>query len=243
MFKFNSEPMDKQTILENSFELYKQTFSLSLPYSVAIACLTSLPLLLVLSPLWPRMELIISVNLCGILAFILSGALLFHLYSYCNGVPCNFLSALKHALIKFPILLLLVTVYVIIVLSGTMLLILPGIILAFSLMFSFTLALTDNMPMLQTLIKSHRLVWGNWWHSFLIISLPLLLNIVLSGVCFITVAEVATNLKLSLLATGMILTLLNILLQTFFIPLILDVILVLLHDLRQRTALRTPPWN
>lgn len=243
MFKFNSEPMDKQTILENSFELYKQTFSISLPYSAAIACLTSLPLPLVLSPLWPSIGLIIIISLCGILAFILSGALLFHLYSYCSGVPCNFLSALKHALIKLPTLLLLAAVYVIIVLSGTMLLILPGIILAFSLMFSFTLALTDNTPMLQTLIKSHRLVWGNWWHSFLIVSLPLLLNIVLSMVCFITVAEIAINMKLSIMTAGMILALLNIVLQTFFIPLILDVILVLLHDLRQRTALCSPPWN
>lgn len=243
MFKLQSEPIDKQTILENSFELYKQTLSLSLPYSAAIACLTSFPLLLVLSPLWPRMGLIVIASLCGFIAFILSSALLFHLYSYCSGVPSNILSALKHALIKFPSLLLLAAVYAIIVLSGTMLLIIPGIILAFSLMFSFTLVLTDNTPMLQTLIKSHRLVWGNWWHSFFIISLPLLLNIVLSFACFITVAEVSTNMKLSIMTTGIILALLNTILQTLFIPLILTVILVLLHDLRQRKALSIPPWN
>lgn len=243
MFKFRNEPIDKQTILEDSFELYKQTFSLSLPYSAAIACMTALPLLFVFFMPLPRFGIMLFSSLCEIIAFILLSALVFRLYCFCSGVPCHFITAIKHALIKLPTLLLLAVVYAIIVLSGTMLLIVPGIILAFSLMFSFILVLTDNQTMLQTLITSHRLVWGNWWHSFLTICMPLLLNIILSLTCFITVAEVAINAQLSLPTTILILTPINAIIQMIMIPLILSVLLVLLHDLRQRKALQVPPWN
>lgn len=240
MFRFKSEPIDKQSVLEEGFALYKHTLSISLPYSALIALLTTLPFLFRFSN---QATFYLLTLLCVLISFILSCALLFHLYCYCYHVPSSFAVSLMQAFVKFPSLIYLAMVYGIIILSGTMLLIVPGVILAFSLMFAFILVLTENEPLLQNLISSHRLVWGNWWHSFFIMSTPLLLDIILILAAFITIAEISSLNKLSLYTTACLLGVSNFIVQTFLLPLILSISLVLLHDLRQRKVLHYPPWN
>ncbi len=245
MFKLESEPTDAQAILEKSIDLYRHTLSFTVLYSFIIATIISLPLMLIHRSFWHWHE---SSALCFILfaaliAFIFSSALLFHLYCYSSNVPSSIALALKQIMIKSPSLLLLMLTYILIVLSGTLLFIIPGIFFAFSLMFSFLLVLTANQSVFQSLTGSHQLVKQHWWHTFAIMSTPLLLNIVISLICFISVAEYGMFLKFSTASISLILAFVNIFIQMMFIPFIMSVTIVLLHDLRLRKSLASPPWN
>lgn len=241
MFKLASKPTDVVAILEESACLYRQTFPFTVFYSVIIAALLSLPFFLISSPHWfPRVTLLI---IAVLIAFIFSNALLFHLYCYCSNVPSNMFYSLKQTFIKSPALLFLMFAYVLIVLSGAILFIIPGIIFAYSLMFSFVFALTENHTTLQTLIDSHQLVWRHWRHTFFTMTTPLLLNIVISFICFIAIAEYGLLMKIPSQSIAKILALANIFIQTLFIPYLLSVTIVLLHDLRLRKSLASPPWN
>lgn len=235
MLKLANRPTDIQSLLEESARLYRQTFSFAVFYSVTVAVLLSLPFFFKSS--------IFILIFAGLTAFIFSNALLFHLYCYCSNVPSNMFYSLKNTLFKSPALIFLMFAYVLIVLGGAVLFIIPGIILAYSLMFSFIVALTENKTTLQTLIYSHQLVSKHWYHTFFTISTPLLLNIVISFIFFIVVTEYGILMKVSSHTVEKILAFINIFIQTLFIPYILSVTIVLLHDLRLRKSLASPPWN
>lgn len=243
MFKLASHPTDAIAILEESAHLYRETFSFTIFYSTIIAVLLSLPFFFISSPHWfqyPHVSLLIIASL---IAFIFSNALLFHLYCYCSNVPSNMFYSLKQTFIKSPALLFLMFTYVLIVLSGAILFIIPGIIFAYSLLFSFVFALTENQTTLQTLMNSHQLVWRHWRHTFFTMSTPLLLNIVISLIFFVAIAEYSILMKIPSQTIGKIIALVNIVIQALFIPYLLSVTIVLLHDLRLRKSLASPPWN
>lgn len=243
MIKFRTEPTDKQTILEDGFALYKQTLKIALPYSVIIACLVTLPSLFVLTPLWMHTPFYIISGLCAFLTFGLSCALLFRLYCFGNAVPCSVNIALKQTLVHLPTLLYILVLYCIIVLSGTMLLIIPGVILAFSLQFSFIIALTDNESVLQSLISSHRLVADHWWHTFSIMITLFLFALIMNLISLLCILAILSLLSLTLASAILIIFPVSIIIQSLMLPLILNTSLVLLNDLKRRQASRRPPWH
>ena len=61
------------------------------------------------------------------------------------------------------------------VMIGTLLLIIPGLILMVSLLLCFPTALFDRQGPGFRLTESHRLVWGNWWRTAAILSVGLII--------------------------------------------------------------------
>ena len=248
MFTLKTEPQNSQQILEQGFSLYKRSFGSALPYSFIAALLMiapySLSALYSLSnsqtehhqvALW-----IMGIAWLG--GFTILSGLIFRLYCICYNVPSHFVGSVTHALFKLIPLLLLLALYCIIVLSGTMLLIIPGLIFTISLMFSFILVITDNQNVFQTLTLSHRLVWGQWWHVTSVICVPLLLNITFTLTVLLSAILLFTKINAKTPDIIMTATVLNIVIQTIFIPLIFSVVLVLLHDLRRRAFAQQPRW-
>ncbi|MFI4937245.1 MAG: hypothetical protein ACHQJ6_01885 [Candidatus Berkiellales bacterium] len=248
MFTLKNEPKHKQEIIEQGFTLYQQTLRISLPYSILGALLIFVPQLFfgVNLPLAQPIHLLsLPVNLlvgCWLAAFIFLSALIFRLYCYVYQIKSNFIASVKHALFKIISLILLMVAYSIVIVSGTLLLIIPGIILTFSLMFSFILMLTENQNVLQTLIRSHKIVWPHWWSSFLIMSLPALFGVALYLIIFVSAVGLALFMGLAPSTLFLLVIIANIMLQTFFIPFVFSIALVLLHDLRLRQTLLQPPW-
>lgn len=248
MITLKSEPQNKGQLLQQGLDLYFHTLWWTLPFSLIGAAFIFLPQLL--SQLLPLIDhnnsfYFSQFGLYGfslMASFLFIGALSFRIYCVCYHIPSSFLLALKQSLFKFIPLLLLVMLYSLIVLSGTMLMIVPGIILTVSLMFSFLLVLTDNQSVLQTLIASHRLVWGNWWHTCLVISIPILLDFIFSFSLLIGIVTFAATKMLSLISILSLVTITNIIIHSFFIPLICCIALVLLHDLRQRQHILQSQW-
>lgn len=249
MFTLKSEPQDKLSIIEQGFHLYKHIFWHALPYSLFAAAFIFIPQLFIdiklpfsLAELGQNLRFIISALFFWLFSFILLSALIFRIYCITAQLPLTFIDSIVHALSKLVPLLLLGILYALMVISGTLFLVIPGVILAISLMFSFILFITDNQNVLQTLLTSHRLVWGNWWHTLFVVSFPLLIDIAVSFsvlLCLITLSKVypisPTHLYFAVCIS-------NIVIQTLFIPLIFSVALSLLNDLRARQGGPLPRW-
>ncbi|HEX2667084.1 MAG TPA: hypothetical protein VHP13_01815, partial [Gammaproteobacteria bacterium] len=83
---------------------------------------------------------------------------------------------LRSALRVWIWLMLAGIIYVAAVVVGMILLIVPGLILAVSLMFEEFGVVLEGMKPLQALNGSHNLVWGHWWRTLglmLLIFIPL----------------------------------------------------------------------
>lgn len=248
MFTLKNEPQNGHQILEQGFSLYKHAFASSLPYSLGAASLMIAPYFL--ATLYASKNAITGYHpfvlwiifIAWLTGFVLLSALIFRLYCICYNVTSHFMRSLIHALFKLIPLLLLTALYCLIVLSGTMMFIIPGLIFSISLMFSFILVITDNQNVFQTLTLSHRLVWGQWWHVACVICVPLLLNIIFSLTLLLGLILLLTKLNFSITELTLGTLLLNIIVQSLFIPLIFSVVLVLLHDLRRRAFLKLPRW-
>ena len=63
--------------------------------------------------------------------------------------------------------------------GGLILLIIPGIILSLSLSFGFFAIVLDGESALGGLKRSHRLVWGNWWRTLAVVSVPVVIVMIL----------------------------------------------------------------
>jgi hypothetical protein len=78
---------------------------------------------------------------------------------------------LAGALRRLPALFALTLLYVLAIVVGTVLLIVPGILFSVSLMLATPILLLDGKGPFAALSGSHRLVWGHWWRTFSIISI------------------------------------------------------------------------
>ncbi|MBS0288670.1 MAG: hypothetical protein JSS07_01370 [Proteobacteria bacterium] len=245
MLTLKNEPQSAQAILEQSYNLFTQSLRISVPYSLMATLFIFVPQILIAicsSKEGLSNHLTIGILSIGWLGGItVLSALLFRLFCHSYQIPSHFIGSLQHALFRLISLLLLGILYCLIILSGTMLLIIPGIIFIISLMFSFILVITENQTVLQTLIMSHRLVWGHWWHVVYVITIPLLTNIALTLTVLLSSILILTTLGANITTIMIVTTLLNMVIQTFFIPLMFTIALVLLHDLRRRSV-QIPRW-
>jgi len=249
MFTLKSEPQDKLTIIEHGFHLYKHIFWRAVPYSLFAAAFIFTPQLFIdikspfsLAELAQNLRFIISALFFWLFSFILLSALIFRIYCITAQLPLTLMDSIVHALSKLVPLLLLGVLYALMVISGTLFLIVPGVILAISLMFSFILFITDNQNVLQTLLTSHRLVWGNWWHTLFVLSFPLLIDIAVSFSMLLCLVTLAKTFLISTTHLYLAVCISNVLIQALFIPLIFSIALILLNDLRARQGAPLPRW-
>jgi hypothetical protein len=129
---------------------------------------------------------------------------------------------------------MLAALYSLVVLGATMLLIIPGIILAVTLMFSFILVIVENQSVLQTMISSHRLVWGRWWHTFGVMGFLLVVNLILQLAIFVIIAGLGLHQQMHLTPIYFAILLISAIVQALFIPYIFATALILIRDLNIR---------
>ena len=164
----------------------------------------------------------------------MTAALVFKLHCEAHNLKSTLLQSIRHSISRFIPLLLVTLLYVICVLSGTALLVVPGFILSISLMLCFFLVLNENKGVFMALLSSHRLIWGHWWHSFIVMSVPLLLFISLNMIMFILMVAVFSQFSVDLPYFYLIAFTIHILLQSLIAPFSFCIGPMLLHDLRMR---------
>lgn len=138
---------------------------------------------------------------------------------------------------RFIPMLLASLLYMLAIIVGLVLLLVPGLILMISLWpFQAAVALDGNRPM-QALQRSHRLVWGNWWRTATILSIPGIVLLALYAMIGM-VAGVVLMLSGPGTASPALLTLVELLVKglagALLTPLFYAISLVLFHDLKLR---------
>lgn len=249
MFTLLTVPSNVSTLIKNSICLYTTNLR-------KVSLLSFLAMLSFLIPIYlpflseqtrttslptNNSEWLIT-GICWFIALVIASGLLFYLHCLYYGIRNTLPKVLKHALSRSFILLVVGIFYVAFVFSGTMLLLIPGFILSISLMFSFLLALNENKGALQSLLVSHKLVWGHWWHTFLTISIPVIINAIMSMILFLGIALMVMKLPSLGMQHYILIFATQLILHTVLMPFPFCVALVLLNDLRIRKNLSKRPY-
>jgi hypothetical protein len=74
----------------------------------------------------------------------------------------------------WPVILMALAL-MLLVMIGFVLLVVPGVILSVSLGFGIYLVALDGAGPLEALQRSHKLVWGQWWRTMVVITVAVLL--------------------------------------------------------------------
>lgn len=142
----------------------------------------------------------------------------------------------RTALSAWPWMFVAMIVYALAVLLGMVLLIVPGLILAISLMFAQFSVVLDSRGPIQALNRSHNLVWGHWWRTFgllLLMFVPLWLVVAIAS----GIMGIDTGSSTDMTVTGRGLFEQGVVQMVFYAlcsPFVYSVLYVYYHDLKLR---------
>jgi hypothetical protein len=113
-----------------------------------------------------------------LIMYIFYNAVIYRIGNVAKGTEDDLFESLIVGIKKaIPVFIALI-LYSLIVGLGMMLLIIPGLILMLTLLFYQILIVNDNEGIVSSLRTSHRLVWGNYWRTAAVITVPVFIMIV-----------------------------------------------------------------
>jgi hypothetical protein len=74
---------------------------------------------------------------------------------------------------KWPLQIVVSICVAVVVIFGLFLFFVPGMIFSVSLLLSYVALLLENRSPFAAIGRSHRLIWGNWWRVFAIVSIAM----------------------------------------------------------------------
>jgi hypothetical protein len=107
-----------------------------------------------------------------IFSFVLYAAMIYRIDNVARQREDSFAEALGVGLKKFLPMLLAMILYGLAIFVGSLLLVVPGIILMLSLSFCPFFIVVEDMGGYASLKASHNLVWGNWWRTMTVYLAP-----------------------------------------------------------------------
>lgn len=230
-------------VIQHSLKLYRQAFIHCLPLSILIAVGINFPFLFFeyREPLdfldeiftWQdyKSGLMLAI---WVLTFIGLETLIIRIHSIKIQSPNKLRQDVADALGDFLPLLLVGLLYSIIVICGIAFLIIPGVIFAVSLMFAFVIRILEHRDVFESIVASHRLVWGHWWYTVLVVSIPALANLIAFLGILMFVVGLMTNFTANWEHAQLFAFILNTVLQIAFIPFIFSTVLSLYYDLKSK---------
>lgn len=106
----------------------------------------------------------------GLAVIVVYAAMILKMNADATGKEIALGDAVNGALAKFPMLIAGSILYVLVILLGYLLLIIPGIIVSVSLMLTIVLICAEDLNAFNALKRSHNLIWGNWWRTLILVS-------------------------------------------------------------------------
>lgn len=166
---------------------------------------------------------------------LLINALVYRIGMVARDTPVSLGAALKLGLKRLLPVIFGSILYGLSVALGLVLLIVPGIILMFSLFFFSAAIILDGVGMRASLGLSHRLVWGNWWRTTTVLSVIAIISfafyIGLGALIGVAVGmSVGNNAALVQQLVQPVIALFS----AFLTPLFYSILVVLYHDLKVR---------
>ncbi len=179
MYQKPTEPLSIGGVLDDGFRLLKACFVKALILGAIVSFLTNVPsAVLQMSAADGDVGAMgavagILVVVCLFVAVVFYGALIALVSGIADGRDTSIGEACGVGMSRYWAVLGCLILYSLIVLLGYVALIIPGIILTVSLLFSNYLVVTDSLGPIDAIKKSHNLVWGDWWRTSVILTILL----------------------------------------------------------------------
>jgi hypothetical protein len=133
-------------------------------------------------------------------------------------------TALQASVGRIVPLFFMVILYFIALVVGFVLLVIPGFIVLISLMLATGLVMFENKGPVDSLIGSHKLVWGNWWRTLVVLTIGGILVSVIYFALALVVGMITPFMGLGMddflmvtLVSGLLIgVLMNVLVTPFF---------------------------
>ncbi len=192
MFTLPKQPESIGVVLDSGFRLFAAGFKKAIGLSLVANIIVYLPVLVLLtyfaSAAQPPAEgfmVIFSATMVagGVVSMIFYLAII-HLYgTIARDEPVSIAASLMVGLKRLLPMIVAGLLYMLVVSLGMVLLVIPGLILMLTLMFFSVAMILDDEGMVSSLNRSHRLVWGNWWRTATVLTVPLvIMSVVIIGV-------------------------------------------------------------
>lgn len=249
-----SQPQTVGKVLDDGFKFYRSTLMQILPLSflavvVPIVILVlfvggSTYMSLVSGQMDPAttdfVALFTSLGIGAVVAMFLAiifyAAIFYKMSGAALGDSINFGGSMTLGLKAVFPLLMAGILYMLAVSLGFVLLIIPGIILMVSLMLYMPAYTMDNEGIIGCLKKSHNLVWGNWWRTVLIFSIPtIILMVVYMALGVVSGVLIAlTGAEGDFLKYQIIIEIVQYSINVFLTPMFPAFMIIMYHDLKLR---------
>lgn len=258
MSLYPQSPQSIGKVLDGGFTLYRATFKAILPLSFVVALLAQAP------GLWPlfvnpasldpaNLNMATALVLCA--AFIAWIAIYMAIYigwlksldglargGSALGVGAAFSAGLPKVLPMIGASIL----FMIALVLGTVLLVVPGLILMVSLMFFWYLIVLEDQGVIASLRNSHTLVWGNWWRTVAILTVVVVIYCVAALIVFgilgaiigISAMSRPSPEQMATVPTAAMLAIAGaqVVLNALLMPMFMSVMLVTFRELQLRRA-------
>lgn len=245
MFNYATQPQSIGKVLDNGIRLCLTSFPAIVLFAFLAALITGLPNFFAPPPPQPGETIdaarvithsLIPSLLAMLVGFVFMNAMMVRINATAQSREISLGASLGIGARKLLPVFLGMLLYMIAVMLGTVLLVIPGIILMLSLAFYQVLIVLDDNHTFEALRSSHRLVWGNWWRTATVFLVPTVLYMVIYLILglvlglFIPFAEGdASQATLELAIAVMMIAV-----STFSMPLFYSIALTQLNDLKLR---------
>lgn len=245
MFQLATQPQSIGQVLDSGFRLYRACLKPVIPLAFVGALFTALPSLLMTPPgdatagsppaaMSGADAVLMVVSFLATIVFF--AAIIHSMNQTAKNEPCSASAAFKVGLKRGVPLFFGGFLYGLVVVMGFILLIVPGLILTVTAMLFSAAMIVDNLGPLDGVKKSHKLVWGNWWRTATVITVPTALYFALfiGAMIVFGVAGAAGTMDVSPTVASYGYALFTVVTSTLLSPLFYAVILTLYYDLKLR---------
>ena len=178
MYQPPTAPLSIGGVLDDGFRLFKASFGKVIVLAIIGAFASNLPSFL-LDGASPEeaagtTTLMLSTGLAMLpISLVVFGAMLARIFAVVEGRPMSLGESIGIGLRKFFPLLLWFVLFALAVGVGLLLLVIPGLILLVSLGLGPYLIIKENQGPIEAIGNSHRLVWGYWWRTAILMTIIL----------------------------------------------------------------------
>lgn len=252
MYSLPTEPGSIGHTLDAGFKLYFGSFKQVLVLSILAALSVSLPMhaMILAVPMFSTggaapgngfiATLVIGFMVCMIFYLWFYLAALCRIGGIAYGQNLTLGACMGTGLRKIFPVVVAALLYSLAMMGGFILLIIPGMILWVSLAFFAMCILLEGDGIVESLRHSHRLVWGNWWRTFVIFTVVMIVYYVIYlaiEVPFAVVDQIVFDSELGALpgfGQAMLSMVGDILATVVTFPLMASVFVAVFHDLKLR---------
>lgn len=233
MFVFANRSKSVVDVLIDAYRLYRDTFKYAWYWSFGLILISTIPQInralsaqkLTFTEWGPALvQLLFLIMLLLISAYFTIMLMLSIFNAVTDRLPVK--ECVKKANEKWWTVSIAMILISLLALLGLMLFVLPGIIISLFVLFYLPLILFENDGIVDSILKSCQLVWGNVWQIFLAMLVPVV--IMVSGLFFIRKFVDGDMIAFILV---------RIIYMTFFMPFLSAMVLVLFNDVKLRRNL------